>query len=412
LVKNGLAEDMANSFVILAKRPGTSGPAWAAPDLLYHYSADRLPEYAVEMSISRSEEEDCWVRRRRLFATEPPASASRHRLMDERYIPGELYSDGLYRVLNSVGWKLEDLARWAEPWVEYLRTSTGTSTSGPAFLPPEFLDCIPSNLVRRADGALMAFDLEWVAEEGPPLPYVVFRGLWASLMSSGTCAKPAGRLPNRVVEVAFAVMHLLGFQVPSDEREMMIRQEGRLQEAVRGIPIEQEILNVRLPSLEFRDRGDGAGPDARHPLELQLFWTRALGLVFTEADSCTVRTPASSLRRTVRFKTPVGLSRTAQLRIDLSNQPGLARLFGMRLLGADGKTMWECDGVSATLRAAAQYNMEILAVPDSTAVLVHFQSDDPILILPIPEVALDSFGLGGVFEIDFSWVGAIVPADA
>jgi hypothetical protein len=266
--------------------------------------------------------------------------------------------------------------------------------------------------VRCADGALMAFDLEWVAEEALPLSYVVFRGLWASLMSSGTCAKPAGLLQNGVAEVAFAVMDLLGFPVSSDEREMMTLREARLQEAVRGIPIEQEILNVRLPSLEFRDRGNGAGPGERRPLELQLFWTRALGRNFTESDSCSVRTPASNLRRTVRIQTPLGLSSTALLRIDLSNQPGLARLFGMRLLGADGKTIWEWDGVCATLRAAAQQNMEILAVPDSTAVLVHFQSDDPMLILPIPESALDSFGLGGVFEIDFSWIGAIVPADA
>jgi hypothetical protein len=258
----------------------------------------------------------------------------------------------------------------------------------------------------------MAFDLEWVAEEAPPLSYVVFRGLWASLMSSGTCAKPAGLLQTRVVEVAFAVMHLLGFQVSSDEQEMMIRQEGRLQETVRGIPLEQEILNVRLPSLEFRDWGNGAGPRARRPLELQLFWTRALGLNFTESDSCRVRTPASNLRQTVSIKTPVGLPSTALLRIDLSNRPGLARLFGMRLLGAGGKTIWEWDGGSATLRAAAQQNMEILAVPDSTTVLVHFLSDDPMLILPIPEAALDSFGLGGVLEIDFSWIGTVVPADA
>jgi len=411
LVKNGLAEDMANSFVLLARRPGTGGPAWTAPDLLYHYPSDRLPEYAVEMSI-RGTEGHGWVRRRRLFATEPPASAYRHRVMDEPYIPGELLSDGLYRVLNSAGWQLEDLARWAEPWVEYLRASASAHGDGPDLLPSEFLDCTPFNMMRHADGTLRAFDLEWVAEEALALPYVVFRGLWVALMSSGTCAKPAGHPPKRMADVTFRVMRLLGFPLSSDEQEALILEEARLQEVVRGNPLEQEVLDVRLPALEFRVPGDGAGPGRQRPLELQLFWTRSLGLNFREPDSCRASTPASDLRRTVRMPTPAGLAGTAQLRIDLSNQPGLARLFGMRLLDAGGNTMWEWDGVCATLCAAVRHDLEILAVPGSTEVLVHFLSDDPTLILPIPEGALGSFGNGGVFEVDFSWIGTIVPPDS
>jgi hypothetical protein len=83
----------------------------------------------------------------------------------------------------------------------------------------------------------------------------------------------------------------------------------------------------------------------------------------------------------------------------------------MRLLGADGNTIWEWDGASSSLRTAVRYDMEILAVPDSTEVMVHFQSNDPMLILPVSAGALESFDLGGVFEVDFSWIGTLVPAD-
>ncbi len=168
----------------------------------------------------------------------------------------------------------------------------------------------------------------------------------------------------------------------------------------------------RCHSLAFRGRGSDASAGGRRLLELQLFWTSSRGLNFRESDSCRIGTPASTARRTVRIKIPAGLSRTAQFRIDLSNQPGLARIFGMRLLGAGGNTMWEWDGSCAALRTAVRHDMEIFAVPDSTDVIVHFSSDDPRLSLPIPEGALDSFGLGGAFEVDFSWIGTIVPADA
>ena len=105
---------------------------------------------------------------RRLFDIELPKSPYGHRVMDECYISGELYSDELYRGANSPGWKLEEIARWAQPWLEYLRTCLHSDGSGPALLPPEFLDCVPFNLVRRADGTLAPFDLEHIAEEPGP----------------------------------------------------------------------------------------------------------------------------------------------------------------------------------------------------------------------------------------------------
>lgn len=409
LVKNGLAEDLANSFVLLARRRGACGPEWTAPHLLYHYSTDRLPEYAVEMSICGSEE-DAWVRRRRLFDLEPPASSYHHRLTDERYIPGELYPDDLYRILNSVAWKIEDLARWAEPWVEYLRRATLHYGDGPALLPPEFLDCTPFNLVRRADGTLSAFDLEYIPEEAPSLAYVVFRGLWASLMRSGTCAQPDGPLPNQIADLAFAVMPLVGLPVSSQEQELLIQREARLQQLVRGISVDQALLDIRRSALMPRSHDISHGPGSQRPVELQLFWKSPRAPDFSEPDSSRVRTPASTVRRTVRIKIPAGLPPALQFRIDLSDQPGLARLSGMRLLGAAGNTIWEWDGVSDTLHTAITYDMEILSLPDSNGVLVHLQTHDPRLLLPIPEAALDSLGLGGSFEVDLSWIGTIVPA--
>ena len=411
LVKNGLAEDLANSFVLLARRREARGPVWTTPHLLHHYSTDRLPEYAVEMSICGSHG-DAWVRRRHLFGLEPPPlSPYGQQLTDERYIPGELYSDELYRVLNSAGWKLEDLARWAEPWVNYLRTSAFSQESGPALLPPDFLDCTPFNLVRRADGTLSAFDLEYVAEEPLPLAYVVFRGLWASLMRSSTCAKPGGPVPKRITALAFAVMPLVDLPVSSHEQELLIRREASLQQTVRGVSLDQALLDVSLPALAFRSPDSGPGPELQRPLELQLFWKSPPALDFSESDSCRVRTPASTLRRTVRIQIPAGLLGAVEFRIDLSDQPGLARLFGMRLLDAAGTTAWEWDGLSDTLHTATKYDMEILATPDSAGVLVHLQTDDPRLLLPIPESALDSLGFGGAFEVDFSWIGTIIPAD-
>jgi SAM-dependent methyltransferase len=407
LVENGLAEDLANSFVLLARRSGAAGPAWTAPHLLYHYSADRLPEYAVAMSISGCEG-DGRVSRRRLFTLEPAPSPYCHRVMDERYIPGELYSEGLHRILKFDGWKLEDLARWAEPWVQYLRTSTSSSGESP-LLPLEFLDCIPSNLVLGEDGTLRAFDLEFVAKEPPTLAYAVFRGLFVALMRSGVCAKPAEAFPKGVVEAAFSIMSLLGLPLSSDEREALVREEARLQEVVRGVPFEQAMSEIRVPSLEFRGERDAALATEQRPLEIQLFWTNSLGQNFRESDSCRMRTPDSDLRRTVHLHIPTRLPRTAQFRIDLSNRPGLARLFGMRLLGERGNTVWEWDGTPATLYRTAKYDMEILAVPESGQVVLRFSGDDPRLILPISESVLESLGSGSEFEVDFSWVGTITP---
>ena len=182
-------------------------------------------------------------------------------------------------------------------------------------------------------------------------------------MRSGACARPAAPVRNRVADIAFAVMQLLGLPVSSGEQEILIREEARFQSVVRGISLDQAILDIRFPSLQFRNHGDDTGSSGRRPLVLQLFWASAAGLDFRELDSCRVTTPASQSRRTVRIKIPAGLPGTAKFRIDLSDQPGLARLFGMRILGEGDNMIWEWDGASTTLHAAIRHDMEILAVP-------------------------------------------------
>jgi hypothetical protein len=143
------------------------------------------------------------------------------------------------------------------------------------------------------------------------------------------------------------------------------------------------------------------------PLEVQLFWSRSRDMNFCEADSCTVRTPASEVRRTVSLELPAGLSPSVQFRLDLSNQPGLARIFGMQLVGGDGHTIWNWDGRAATLASALRHDLEILASSDCEGVVAHLQSDDPTLILPIPESELSPVVSGGVFKVDFSWMGTL-----
>ena len=403
LVKNALAEDLANSFVLLARRAGTGGPHWTAPDLLYHYSADRRPEYAVGMSISGHGGDAC-VRRRRLFPVEPLGSDYHHRVVDERYIPGALYSEGLHRVVNFDGWTLEQLAQWAEPWVQYLRTFADSGDDGQALLPPELLDCIPLNLVRRADGTLSAFDLEFVPKEPPSLAYVVFRGLYAGLMWSGTCAKPAGVPPTGMADVAFEVMRLLGILVLPEKREKFIRQEARLQVEVRGIAFERAIQELQMATLQFRGVAPPAGPPPLGSPALLVEFARGVLHRIGQLPGAYVRLGAAPDR-------PLGRPRGTLVYGAVPT--GSIESAGARspLRDAASRTRWQ-DAVgmgrrSESLHGALRYDIEILTVSGSEGVMAHLQSDDPRMTLPFPESALEAVRGGGVFEVDFRWMGTL-----
>jgi SAM-dependent methyltransferase len=397
VVRNGLARDLANSFLILARRAGAPGPAWHPSALVYTYANNRRRAYSKETTIVRRRGSLTVVRRR----TYPDSAGDPAYLpcpCDEPYLPGTPYVDELYPILNSRGWTLGRLAEWARPWVEFLKASAGATGE----LRADFVDCVPFNVMRLPDNTLAPFDLEYKA--GQPLDpgFVIFRGLWGSLHRVRTCAPPGEDLDLGLANLSFAVMERLGFDVAQARTEALIEKEASLRHAILGVPAAQCDRNIRSESLVVRQPGSDS-PDV---FQCQVFWGSG-NTDFREEDSARATGEISARRQILRMPIAPGTA-PAALRLDPADRPGVVHIFSIRLLDAEGKQAWEWDLASAEANAAPKQAMRFLPAGQGRGgIIAHLDTDDPAIILPVPGEVLRCLEGGGELEVQMAWIGLI-----
>jgi SAM-dependent methyltransferase len=168
VARNGLAGDMANSFLVRARnKAGSPRVDWVART----YSANRLRELATENVIFRKEGR-LQVAKNRLFDLPVKPCRFKQHTGIANYAEGELHIVELQRITLDGG-GFAEISAWARPWLDMLRAHADNQGR----LPGDFADCIPTNLVRDAAGKLHYIDAEWRADTEIPLAWVAVRGL-------------------------------------------------------------------------------------------------------------------------------------------------------------------------------------------------------------------------------------------
>jgi len=396
LVENRIASQFASSFAIVARRRGSATePGLDDPScLVYHYSTARLPAFRKQTRIL-DEAGRLMVRRRRLHPELPGREGYEHRVEDEPYFEGRLYSDALLESLRIDGWSVAAIAEWARPWLDYLRAHARPGAAGIPELPPRFLDCVPFNLVLTPGGELRPIDMEYASHQPLPLDFPAFRGVWHSLARARTSS---GMREWRLAELTFAVLEALGMEIPPERRRHLIDREADFQHALTGADRVQ--LRTSLAGILL-----AGGPPAT-PIESQLFW-RHVDAEFSEQASVRIRTPVCSEVQTLRWHIPAEHPAPAELRLDIADRAGIVRLFRLCLADEAAATLWEWNRSAATLAAARHDQMDFAALPASGGAILRLQGNDPQLVLPIGTGQLELLRNGGFFEAEFAWLALL-----
>lgn len=240
VARNGLVADLANSFLIVARRepPAADARGWDRSALAFHYGSARRGAFAKETAI-RSVGGVRSVCRQPLAGTvaanagdvRPPV---RPLPVDEPFLEGELWSDRLLPIVNRANWTLDELVAWARPWVEALAAQAGGPTTRDTLLPGRFVDATPFNVARGPDGTLRFFDLEWDSDEPVSLGFVVFRGLFYALARAHSVAPPEATVPRRLCDLARGVSQALGLGLEAEDVERHCEREAAIQAYVTG----------------------------------------------------------------------------------------------------------------------------------------------------------------------------------
>lgn len=201
LLKNGILEDLSNSFLIV------TGNKFEDENniLAYSYSSLRKPQFC-KANLFFEENEGILVSRINTFPfTINKSKVVSQNLESEEYIVGNLYLNKLTEILETDNWNTFTIFQWAEPWINTLISkSVGVGNDGLPILSENYFDASPFNLFYNTE--LTFFDLEWVVKFPLKINYVVFRSLYYSLASFAKYHKIKTPRYKFVYEVALEVM--------------------------------------------------------------------------------------------------------------------------------------------------------------------------------------------------------------
>lgn len=393
---NGLAADLANSFLVIAQRDDDPAPAWQPEALVHKYSTLRLKQHARELRIIRQDSSFA-VRRRHLFPDAGDPSNETDGWSEEEFIPGALLTAELPRILARPQWTLRQLERWARPWMELLRNASAADGT----LPPEYVDCAPFNVIRRPDGALQPFDLEWRAEGRAPLDWIAFRGLFHSLDRNGRCA-PAADLPApEIAALAFALLERFGLPTGAERREEILLLEARFIHSVTGTGVERFAAALGAKRLPVEQPG---GPAAGAPYLCRLCWTSTPGRLETgPKQAVTLRSGASPQLASI----PIPALPPGEFELFLmpADRKGVMRIWGMTLTDEQERPLWSWNPARQPELPVQMTSSRLLpALDDEPGRLLHLYSDASSLLLPIPPGLLRGGDGGRRLEVILSWM--------
>jgi GT2 family glycosyltransferase/2-polyprenyl-3-methyl-5-hydroxy-6-metoxy-1,4-benzoquinol methylase len=244
LVENGLVGDLANSFLVVAKK-GASDWSTDPGNVAFTYSQVRRQEFSKEVRIHRK---DNVLQVNRRLLTESDKNLGWMTFPDsEPLLDGEILFNSLLILVNREGWGCSQLAEWLRPLLEILQQHSQKS-GGRSVLPGNFFDATPFNLVIESSGKAALFDLEWAPWPEVDLVHLLYRGIYHSLARVGTVAQPSSGTPLTLATLSAEVLNVL-LHEPIDIDEYLSKEAEFLQ-AVSGK--NSSLQGLKSVSLEVR----------------------------------------------------------------------------------------------------------------------------------------------------------------
>ncbi|MEP6878089.1 MAG: glycosyltransferase [Nitrosospira sp.] len=248
--KNGLALDMANSFLIVASP--LKQQMVKSNVLAYHYSTDRAPQYCKEAVFEHSDQNTMMVNYRMLggnHGNDGFDHAITFHCPDKAvYAEGMPLSLEFIKLVTRDGWSLQEVGTFIRRYVNSLGLIADQKgylidpSQLPHKLPGVFFDIIPQNIIINQNGQPIAINTEWALNGEIERGWLLFRSL---LLAMGSVVvfgvNSAQRAFSRRDFVKLA-LDAAGFSFTDEDFQRFIELESIVQQEVTG-RTSQEFLN-------------------------------------------------------------------------------------------------------------------------------------------------------------------------
>jgi SAM-dependent methyltransferase len=239
--RNGLLQDLANSFLVVASADGTLEDI-NRDILAWHFSTSRRGKFA-KATLFRGDGHRILVERTKVNGgkIEPSSGDAGLRFspVDEQYIVGDSFRQDFATILARPFWSIDDVCVYFRRYVNFLTSrfgerNVGVSTDAGVVLQSQALDLLPQNLL-VVDGSLVVIDEEWSAGDGVELGYMLFRAVMYLLNGLTRCGYPQNFGLANFGSFILAVFGGTLGDVSTDLMEKYWDREAKLQANVAGL---------------------------------------------------------------------------------------------------------------------------------------------------------------------------------
>lgn len=394
--RNGLAAELANSHLFVVHN--TDSKFQTAEDMLAsYYSPKRSAATSQEVTFI-IQDKDVSVRRRRLGRIDEATEVT-----SEPYVQGVLHSQLLNRIVQRPGWTLAEIETWMQQWLDALEQKIVADVNVPQgwpeydkWLPVNFIDAIPRNLLINEKGFSQFIDLEWTLPHELPLPLVLYRGLVVTLSTITSVASPADSGLVQRQYLLEELMRYCGYSLETSDYQLFVPLIDALSRKAQGLePITTATTQaVMLKPFSVRQ---SIGMLASHSNCMTLYWRRA-DTAFCEEHTLKYQYFTDGKQQCLELSLPAQPTEYTRFRLDIGESQGCYELKEMVFRDADGSALWQWDFDIQQLSNIGQMTF-YQPIGDEKGICLMSQGSDPQFELDLPQDVLTALSGGGTLTI-------------
>ena len=384
IARNGISADLANSHLFVATNDDL--PLSSNNHLASYYSPSRAGDYSQQVDFVLEHDGQVSVLRRCLKDT--AKTLTEINVTKEPYLLGELHADKLHAIVQRPNWSVGQLADWCQEWLQALKENLlnldDPSCEIPwpeykAWLPSNYIDAIPRNLLIQSDNTRQFFDLEWNEQHPIPLELVVYRGLLVTFCCLTSVAEPQDKQDSNVHYLIEKLMFNLGFSLSALDYQRFMPIIDNLGRKAQGLEPLANPPTTPYQAMTLKVRGSAL--TTSKTTGATLYW-RTAELGFHEDRTIKTNWNLNGELTELTLIFPEADYSLTALRLDLTECPAHLIVKQLCIKSKEGDLLWQWDLDTKALSNIGQLKIVQL---DGEEVIFISTGTDPQFILNLPE---------------------------
>lgn len=392
--RNGLTADLANSHLFIVHNKSSM---WqSSKDILASYYSPMRSKNTSQEIIFHKHNNHVSVSRRRIGASLDDI------FTNEPYLNGVLHSQQLHQIVQRKGWSLGEVEQWVQLWLEALEKALVTDVQIPEewtdykkWLPANYIDALPRNLIVHNDGFSEFIDLEWTLPHPIPLALVLYRGLVITLSTITSVAEPKDSELIQQQELLNRLMRYCGYTLYAADYALFVPLMEKLSKRAQGKLVSDLLPYQAITLKPFKVR---TAPEIRAESStcMTLYW-RHTDSHFCEENTIKHHYLTNGKHQSIDLDLPPCVKDYTRLRLDIAEKPGFYKIDEISLYDSNKDTLWSWDFDVVQLTNAGE--LSFFHNENEKTICLLSQGNDPQFELDIPEHLIKALSAGGSLRI-------------